>query len=106
MPVNTPSGTPYLHAWKEPGRICLKLASNPRHTIKIDPEIVPEMARVMLELIKEPQMENTSETEYKKATVQEVLDARDFVIKMGGPQKAIAAITALLKFDILLDEEK
>jgi len=32
-------------------------------------------------------MENTSETEYKKATVQEVLDARDFVIKMGGPPK-------------------
>lgn len=52
-------------------------------------------------------MKNTPETEeYKKATVQEVLDARDFVIKMGGPQKAIAAITALLKFDILLDEEE
>lgn len=51
-------------------------------------------------------MKNTPETEeYKKATVQEVLDARDFVIKMGSPQKAIAAITALLKFDILLDEE-
>jgi hypothetical protein len=25
--------------------------------------------------------------EYKKATVQEVLDARDFVRKMGSPQK-------------------
>jgi hypothetical protein len=43
--------------------------------------------------------------DYKQATVQEVLDARDFVRKIGSPQKAIAAITALLKFDILLDEE-
>ena len=46
------------------------------------------------------------DTAYKQATVQEVLDARDFVRKVGSPEKAVAAIAALLKFSILLDEEE
>ncbi|NBT36338.1 MAG: hypothetical protein EBT03_12535 [Betaproteobacteria bacterium] len=59
-PLTTPSGQAYLHLWmeREPRRICMKLAASPRFTIKLAPEIIPEMARIMLDLIKESPLES------------------------------------------------